>query len=121
MPLETSNAVIKSATITNADHGILSAWVQLDYGGSGQGFGGYALYLPKHFQNAITNQRNHAGHFLWRVMEVAGVSEWGQLPGKTVRVQCEHSKVHSIGHIVKDDWFNPSADFAAMESGNKEP
>jgi hypothetical protein len=113
--IETRNAVIESASITNDDHGILSAWVHLDYGGSGQGFGGYVLYLPNDFKHA-TNQKNYAGHFIWRVMEVADVSRWDQLKGKTVRVQCEHSKVHAIGHIVKDDWFDPSADFARMES-----
>lgn len=113
--METRNAIIESATITNDDHGVLSAWVHLNYGGSGQGFGGYALYLPKDFRHA-TNQWNYAGHFIWRVMEVAGVSEWGDLTGKTIRVRCEHSKVHAIGHIVKDDWFDPSADFERMEA-----
>jgi hypothetical protein len=114
MSIEIRNAIIESAKITNDDHGLLSAWVHLDYGGSGQGFGGYALYLPKDFQHA-TNQRNYAGHFIWRVMEVAGVSRWDQLKGKTVRAKCEHSKVHALGHIVKDDWFDPAKDFEAMK------
>jgi len=111
--IETRNAVITSARITNDDHGLLSAWIDLDYGGSGQGFGGYALYLPKDFAHN-PQQRNYCGHFIWRVMEVAGVSRWDQLVGKTVRVRCEHSKVHEIGHIVKADWFNPDLDFSQM-------
>lgn len=114
---ETKNAVIESATITNDDYGLLSAWLHLDYGGSGQGFGGFSLYLPKNFTHS-NNQKNYAGHFIWRVMEVAGVSEWGQLRGRTIRVRAEHSRVHAIGHIVKDDWFDPSADFAAMEAAS---
>ena len=114
MGITERNAVITSAEITNDDHGLLSAWVSLDYGGSGQGFGGYSLYLPKGFKHAV-DQGNYAGHFIWRVMEVAGVSKWSQLKGKTIRVRCEHSKVHAIGHIVKDDWFNPSVDFAMMK------
>jgi hypothetical protein len=115
--MEERNAIIESATITNDDHGLLSAWVHLDYGGIGQGFGGYALYLPKSFTHHNLGGPNYAGHFIWRVMEVADVSEWSKLKGKTVRVRCEHSKVHAIGHIVKDDWFNPSADFEAIKQG----
>lgn len=114
--IENKNAIITDAVITNDDHGLLSAWVFLDYGGSGQGFGGYALYLPKSFTHHDDAAPNFAGHFIWRVMEVAGVAKWDQLKGKTVRVQCEHSKVHALGHIVKDDWFNPSVDFERMKA-----
>lgn len=112
--IEIRNAIITDATITNDDHGVLSAWVYLDYGGAGQGFGGYSLYLPKDFTHHDPSGPNFCGHFFWRVMEVAGVSRWDQLKGKTVRVKAEHSKVHALGHIVKNDWFNPSEDFATM-------
>ena len=105
------NATITSATITSADHGVLSAWVYLDYGDSGhQGFGGYALYLPKDFTHHVIGVA-YAGHFIWRVMEVAGVEHWSDLSGRTVRVKSDHSGVSAIGHITKDDWFCPGDDF----------
>lgn len=113
--VETKNAIIRKARITNDDHGLLSAWLDLDYGGTGQGFGGYALYLPKQFTHHNPDGPNYAGHFIWRVMEVAGVSYWHDLPGKTVRARTDWSRVHAIGHIVKDDWFDPSADFGRMK------
>ncbi len=113
--IDEKNAVIKSVKISNDDHGLLSAWLNLDYGGLGQSFGGYALYLPQSYKNHDP-QANYAGHFIWRVMEIADVTEWSKMVGKTIRVRAEHSKIHAIGHIVKDDWFSPSDDFKAMKT-----
>lgn len=116
--VEIRNAIIKSARITSDDHGVMSAWLDLDYGGLSQGFGGYALYLPK----SCTHHKleSVAGHFIWRCMEIAGVEHWDNLPGKTIRVKAEHTGVHAIGHIVKDDWFNPSEDFAPICKNERE-
>jgi len=107
---EIKNAVIESAVIDIADRGFLTVWVHLDYGGSGQGFGGYALYLPKSWTHHRLRE-GAAGHFLYRVMEIAGVGKWDQLKGKTVRVKIVNGLVSAIGHIVKNDWFDPGKDF----------
>lgn len=110
--IETKNAIIESASLSTGDRGFLDCWLTLDYGGSGQGFGGYVLYLPKSYSHH--ELKSVAGHFIFRVLEIAGVESWDKLKGRTIRVKCEHSKVHAIGHIVRDDWFNPSEDFAAL-------
>lgn len=115
---ETKNAVITNATITNDNHGVLSAWVFLDYGGADQGFGGYVLYSPSGFTDNKEN-KNYCGHFIWRVMEVAGVSEWSKIVGKTIRVTGNNEGIEKIGHIVKDIWFDPKREFqAAKEAAN---
>lgn len=110
------NSIIKSATITNKDHGCLSAWIYIDYGGAGQGFGGYALYLPGDFSHSA-NQHNIAGHFIWRVMQIAGVTSWEDLKGKTIRVRTDEkhtAPIRAIGHIVADDWFYPNEEFKRL-------
>jgi len=107
---EEKNAIVTSATISNDNHGCLTAWLQLDYGSSGQGFGGHVLYLPKSFKHHDPSA-SYCGHWIWRVMEVAGVDRWNALSGKTIRVRGARGGIDAIGHIVKDDWFNPSKDF----------
>ncbi len=116
---ETINAVIESATIDTGDRNLLTIWLQLSYGGSSQGFGGYSLYLPKSYKH-FTNTGDFAGHFIFRCMEIAGVGQWKNIVGKTIRVvrgKGLGGDVISIGHIVKDDWFTPKEDFEKMLAG----
>ena len=110
--MESRNAIIERAEISIDDHGVLTAWIFFDYGDGGhQGLGGHALYLPKSFSHHSIH--GPAGHFIFRVMEIAGVTEWKELVGKCVRVRAESplGKIQSIGHIVKNDWFDPTEDF----------
>ena len=112
MSEEISNAVIESARITTGERGFLRCWLTLDYGGARQGFGGYVLYVPKSW--AHYKIESVAGHFIFRIMEIAGVTEWDALEGKTVRAKHTHNGISAIGHIVKDDWFCPKEDFASI-------
>lgn len=101
---EEKNATIESVSLGIEDHGILTAFVYLDYGDAGvQGFGGYAL-----------GGTTACAVFIRRCLEIGGVDEWKCLPGKTVRVRSDYAKVEAIGHITKDDWFNPASEFAKM-------
>lgn len=111
---EQQNAVITETRLTIADHGLLSGWIHMDLEIGSQGFGGHALYLPDSFKHS-KDQSNFAGHWIYRVLQIAGVEEWSQLKGKTLRVRGTWNRIEAIGHITKNDWFNPTADFEAMK------
>ena len=66
---EEKNAVIHSLHLGSDDHGGMTIVVTLDFGGTRQGFGGYALYSPTSLTE-IKRQGNIAGHFIWRVLRV---------------------------------------------------
>lgn len=116
--IEIRNAVIESAELTTGERGFLDCWLTLDYGGSGQGFGGWTLYLPKSWTHH--KLESPAGHWIFRCMEVAGVTKFSDLVGKTIRVKATLSGVQAIGHIVKDDWFCPADDFAQLKQNKEE-
>ena len=105
---EIRNAVIVDARIY-FDRGMLTAWLDLDYGSSVQGFGGFALWTPSAMR--AVKPTAHAGQFLARCIQVADAESWGRIVGRTVRASCSHERVEAIGHIVKEDWFNPQNDF----------
>lgn len=93
------NAVIISATLSNAEHNALLSSIELDYGGSKQSFGGYLLYTPKE------GMEDSAGYFIWRVLAIANVNDWARLPGRPIRVQIENGLIFSIGHFLNEEWF----------------
>lgn len=108
----------KNAIITKVDLDVertLSMWVHLDYGGSGQGFGGYSLYSQKAWDEDSKNNKNFAGFFITRVLETVGVESFQKLKGQPVRVRSSLSGVDEIGHFLKDKWFNPKAEFARFK------
>jgi hypothetical protein len=120
--MEIKNAIIDSITLDTGDRGLLTAWLFLDYGDGGhQGFGGHALYLPKSFKHHA--DLGYAGHFIYRCMEIGGVEKWADLKGKSIRVKLDKpglaGNILAVGHIVKDDWFNPSVEFEELKNRNE--
>lgn len=99
---------IKNARITDVslsmEHG-LSSYLQLDYGSASQGFGGYSL--------------TGGAAFIWieGILNTLEVDRWESLPGTIVRVDAEHSKVHRLGHALKDKWFDPVEAFKPLMRG----
>lgn len=92
MNLETRNAVIERVSL-GLEHGFCSGWLHLTYGGTVQSFGGWATPL--------------CGRWIERCLQIAGVSQWQELPGRAIRVRAHHTAIIAIGHIVEDRWFEP--------------
>lgn len=109
--IDIKNARIESTMLGIEDHGILTCWISLDYGSSGQGFGGYPFDKP----DKKTGKRvglSQMGTYIRRILEILGVDTWEELPGKHIRVKTdgEYGKIIAIGHIIKDEWFEPGTE-----------
>ena len=108
---EIVNARITSTQLGREDHGIFTAWLMLDYGGSGQGFGGYALDGKPPERRAGSERPGTAFgcEFIIRLLRTLDVERWEKLPGTVCRVECSDGRVKRIGHFLKDQWFDPEA------------
>lgn len=97
------NAIIKQTNLGYHDgHGsIKNAWLHLDYGNSGQGFGGYTL--GKTFTDA----------YIYGILGALEADSWEKLVGMHCRADVQGGIIKRIGHILKDKWFDP------VETANK--
>lgn len=97
------NAKIKEVFFGIGDYGFLTFNLTLDYGGSCQVFGNYALY-----NHSWPREKDISGWFVNRVLEITESNSINDICFKNIRVRQTHEKVHAIGHIIKDEWFDPS-------------
>ena len=106
------NAVISAAGIRVERGFFLTSWLDLDYGGAGQGYGGFVLGgLPGTEAGKHAEQANIAAEWIAGVMRAAGVDSWADLPGKPLRVKLSSpglaGRIEAIGHFIHEDrWFD---------------
>ena len=107
---EIRNAKIESARIEREDHGIMTCFLSLNYGGASQGFGGYGLDEPVRKDGEFIGRRGTAYgmEFIIRILDTVGVDRWDQLVGQHIRVEQNNTKAYRIGHITEDKWFDPA-------------
>lgn len=108
------NAIIEKAEITNDIRGCLTANITFDYGGLVQ-TEGFCIYQPA----LQTPAPDFAGHFIWRMLDIAGVDCWEDVRFSPVRVKKVDGQIEAIGHIIKNDWFNPQEEFATMKKNGR--
>lgn len=102
------NAKIIDTMLGFEGHNIMTFMLTFEMEGCGQGYGGYALdkwdeAKKRRIGSAIGTE------VIMRILKTIGVDEWERLKGQYVRLQYEepgYGKILSVGHIIKDQWFN---------------
>ena len=95
------NARILETFLGFEDHGIFTAILTFDYGGAQQSMPGFGL----RDENGI----GWGAEYLARLLEKVGVDSWERLKGLHVRVDIQGGVAVRVGHILKDQWFDPKA------------
>lgn len=101
-------AKIRKAFLGWEDHGIFTAWVDVNYGGTGQGVGFYSLDEPYEFDTQKGRRGTAYGlEWVMRFMRACGVREWNDLVGRTVYIVKEdegwNSKVIGIEPLPTEE------------------
>lgn len=119
--MEVRNAAITSTMLGIEDHGIMSFYLYLDYGGSGQGAGGWSLDTPVKIGNTFLRRVGTAEglSLIMKILDVVGVGKWEDLKGKHIRVKQDHTAVHAIGNIIKNEWLDFSQFFEEIKEFTK--
>jgi hypothetical protein len=95
MMSEIKNAKIDSTMLGYEGHNILTCMLYLSYGSSSaQAFGGYNLTTPSELKKWVQ-----------KILEVVGVENWEDLPGKHIRVESDSGRIYKIGNLLEDKWF----------------
>ena len=106
------NAEIRNAKITGTmlgreDHGILTFFIDVEFGSAVCGVGGYALdYYDSDTKRRVYSPRSMEA--ISRIMETVGVAKWEDLTGKYIRVKDNGwgSPIDEIGNLMEEKWFN---------------
>ena len=80
--------IIESTELGTMDHGVLSFWIHVNFGGSGQGFGGWCLDEPvKHGKDFEGRHGTAFGcEVVLRILKAVGVDKWAALKDKEIWV-----------------------------------
>ena len=117
---EIENARIEKVSISMADHGVLTFYINLHGCSWGTAFGGYCI--GKGYLDAEEFSAENGGGLvaMMRIMDVVGVHRWEDLEGKYVRVETHGwGKITKIGNIIKDKWFDIEDFFRNYKAGEK--
>lgn len=105
--MEVRNAKITDTKLGREDHGIFTFMIFVEFNHCGCGIGGYCLdgYDEKLEGRVFYNKSMEV---ISRILDVVGVDNWEDLPGKYVRIKDNGlgSTIDEIGNLMEEKWFN---------------
>lgn len=105
--MEIKNAKITSTMLGREEHGIMTFMIYIRADGFHCGIGGYCL---DEFNSATQTRVFQAKSMeaISKILEVVGVDEWEDLPGKYIRFEDNGlgCTVTKIGNIIEEKWFD---------------
>ena len=105
--MKIKNAKISSTMLGREDHGVMTFMIFINADGFNCGVGGYCL---DEFNSATQTRafRAKSMEVISKILEVVGVDEWEDLPGKYIRFEDNGlgSTVTKIGNIIEEKWLD---------------
>lgn len=108
------NARITHTKLGFEDHGCLTFILTIEGGGWGVNYGTYCL---GHRCDKPGESKNMDGYgALIQLLNTLEVDNWEDLKGTYVRASFEHNTMKSIGHLIKDKWFDYEEYYQMVET-----
>lgn len=105
MNMNIVNARITDTFLGILDHGIFTFSIDIEMAGGGCQIGNYSLGYTENGKAHYDAKNSEA---ICRVLDVVGVDSWEKLKGQYIRVEDNGwgRGIHTIGNLMKDEWFN---------------
>ncbi|MCF0073885.1 hypothetical protein LZD49_25620 [Dyadobacter sp. CY261] len=91
----------------------VTADLELNLKGVKYTFGGQGLFVSG-MHGGESSDAPYLGRFLYRCMQVCNVANWEELKSSKVLVEIRNGRVIAIADIAGNNWFDPLAEFDAM-------
>lgn len=99
------NARITDTFLGIEDPGIFTFSINIEMAGGACQIGNYCL---SYTENGKVHYKAKNSEAICRILKVVGVDSWEHLKGQYIRVEVNGwgNDIHTIGNLMKDEWFN---------------
>ena len=113
------NAIIESAEISSLDIPTVDLVLKLPHGGVV--FGGVCFGGPKKdkYGESYISGWDRGMTIIYRMMQIAGVSEWSMITNKPVRAVMKGNRIVAVGHFMKDIFLDYKKPFYDTNEGKE--